>query len=114
MYQLSEQEFGNIARSFLKVLPYTQLRRHPDPARLTWLAAFIYLRARSLTDDLVDLLIETIHRIGARAERKVERELLDALKRVSGKQNLLFELADGALAQPNGVVREVLYPVVVE
>ena len=28
-----------------------------------------------LTDDLVDLLIETIHQIGARAERKVEREL---------------------------------------
>ena len=45
----------------------------PDAARITWLAAFVYLRARSLTDDLVDLLIETIHRIGARAERKVER-----------------------------------------
>jgi len=25
-------------------------------------------------DDLVDLLIETIHHIGARAERKVDRE----------------------------------------
>jgi len=90
------------------------LRRHPDPARLTWLAAFVHLRARSLTDDLVDLLIETIHRIGARAERKVERELLDDLKRVSGKQNLLFELADAALAEPDGVVREVLFPVVGE
>ena len=38
-----------------------ELRRHPDAARITWLAAFVYLRARSLTDDLVDLLIETIH-----------------------------------------------------
>ncbi|MCP5093851.1 MAG: Tn3 family transposase [Gammaproteobacteria bacterium] len=91
-----------------------ELRRHPDSARLTWLAAFVYLRARSLVDDLVDLLIETIHRIGARAERKVERELLDDLKRVSGKQNLLFELADAALAEPDGVVREVLFPVVGE
>jgi len=35
-----------------------ELRRHPDAARITWLAAFVYLRARSLTDDLVDLLIE--------------------------------------------------------
>ena len=51
------------------------LSRHLDAARITWLAAFVYLRARSLTDDLVDLLIETIHQIGARAERKVEREL---------------------------------------
>ena len=74
-----------------------ELRRHPDAARISWLAAFVYLRARSLTDDLVDLLIETIHQIGARAERKVERELLDDLKRVTGKQNLLFELADATL-----------------
>ncbi len=90
------------------------LRRHPEPVRITWLAAFVYLRARSLTDDLVDVLIETIHKIGARAERKVERELLEDLKRVSGKQNLLFELADAALAQPDGVVREVVFPVVSE
>jgi hypothetical protein len=93
--------------------PY-ELRRHIDPARITWLAAFVYLRARSLTDDLVDLLIETVHRIGARAERKVERELLNDLKRVGGKHNLLFELADATLAQPDGVVRDVVFPVVDE
>ena len=69
---------------------------------------------RSLTDDLVDLLIETIHRIGARAERKVERELLNDIKHVTGKHNLLFELADATLAQPDGVVREVIFPVVGE
>lgn len=91
-----------------------ELRRHPDEARLTWLAAFVFLRARSLTDDLVDLLIETIHQIGARAERKVERALLEDLKHVSGKQNLLFNLADATLAQPDGVVRDVVFPVVGE
>jgi hypothetical protein len=93
--------------------PY-ELRRHSDSARITWLAAFVYLRARSLTDDLVDLLIETVHRIGARAERKVERELLADLKRVGGKHNLLFELADATLAQPDGIVRDVVFPVVDE
>ena len=93
--------------------PY-ELRRHPEAARLTWLAAFVHLRGRTLTDDLVDLLIETIHHIGARAERRVERELLDDLKRVSGKQNLLFELAGAALEQPDGIVRDVVFPVVGE
>ncbi len=89
-----------------------ELRRHPDAARLTWLAAFVYLQARSLTDGLVDLLIETIHMIGARAERKVEKELLEDLKHVSGKQNLLFELAEAALNKPDGLVREVVFPVI--
>lgn len=93
--------------------PY-ELRRHPDAARLTWLAAFAHLRARTLTDDLVDLLVETIHTIGARAERKVERELLEDLKRVTGKQNLLFALAEAALAEPDGVVRDVVFSVVGE
>jgi hypothetical protein len=69
--------------------PY-ELRRHPEAARLTWLAAFVHLRSRTPTDDLIDLLIETIHHIGARAEHRVDRELLDDLKRVAGKQNLLF------------------------
>jgi hypothetical protein len=56
----------------------------PQVARLTWLAAFVHLRSRQLADNLVDLLIETIHHIGARAERRVERELLDGPKRVTG------------------------------
>ncbi len=93
--------------------PY-ELRRHPEPARLTWLAAFVHLRSRTLTDDLIDLLIETIHHIGARAEHRVERELLDDLKRVGGKQNLLFEVAGAALDKPDGIVRDVVFPVVGE
>jgi hypothetical protein len=93
--------------------PY-ELRRHPEAARLTWLAAFGHLHGRMLTDDLADLLIETIHHIGARAERRVERELLDDLKRVSGKQNLLFDLAGAAIEQPDGIVRDVVFPVVSE
>lgn len=98
----------------VSIEPPRDLRRHPNAARLTWLAAFVHLRARSLTDDLVDLLIETIHQIGARAERKVERELLEDLKRVSGKQNLLFTLADATLSHPDGVVRDVVFPVIGE
>jgi TnpA family transposase len=93
--------------------PY-ELRRHPESARLTWLAAFVHLQGRTLTDDLVDLLIETIHHIGARAERRVERDMLNDLRRISGKQSLLFELAGASLGRPDGTVREVVFPVVGE
>lgn len=88
--------------------PY-EIRRHPEPSRLTLLAAFVHLRARTLTDDLIDLLIETIHQIGARAERRVDRALLEDLKRVRGKPNILFEIAGAALEQPDGVVRDVVF-----
>jgi hypothetical protein len=93
--------------------PY-ELRRHPEAARLTGLAIFVHLRGRTLTDDLLDLLIETIHHIGARAEHRVDRELLEDLRRVTGKQNLLFEVARAALEKPDGIVRDVVFPVIGE
>jgi hypothetical protein len=40
------------------------------------LAAFFWSRSREITDNLVELLIQIVHRIGARAERKVEKEIL--------------------------------------
>ncbi|MBV8317524.1 MAG: DUF4158 domain-containing protein, partial [Planctomycetaceae bacterium] len=109
--QVLPQELERYRRRVAVEAPH-ELRRHPEAARLTWLAAFVHLRGRQLTDDLVDLLTETIHQIGARAERRVDRELLDDLKRVSGKQNLLFDLAGATLDHPDGIVREVVFPVV--
>ena len=93
--------------------PY-ELRRHSEALRLPLLAIFGHCRRRELTDTLVDSLIELIHRIGAKAERKVEKELLEDLKRVNGKTGMLFRLAEAALDNPDGVVKEIVFPVVNE
>lgn len=93
--------------------PY-ELRRHPEPTRLAWLAAYAHLRGRAVTDALVELLIETVHAIGARAEHRVEKELLEDLKRVGGKQALLYRMAGAAVEDPDGTVRDVIYPAVGE
>ena len=69
---------------------------------------------RKPTDNLVDLLIDTVHRIGAKAEERIERELIEDLKRVAGKNNLLFQLAEATLEHPDGIVRRSRLPVVDE
>jgi TnpA family transposase len=94
--------------------PPRELRRHPDSRRYTLLAAFCYLRSQEITDNLVELLIQLVHRLGARAERRVDKELLNDFKKVSGKTRLLFKLAEAALNQPKGVVQEVIYPAIGE
>ena len=53
-----------------------------------------------------------MHRIGARAERKVTKELVNAFRRVTGKENILFAIAEASLAAPDDTVREVVYPAV--
>lgn len=93
--------------------PY-ELRRHSTVLRYTLLSAFCASRMQEISDTLVDVLLEIVHRLGARAERKVEKELLADLKRVTGKTNLLFRLAEATLENPEGIVKEVVYPVVPE
>ncbi|PHE39727.1 Tn3 family transposase [Bacillus pseudomycoides] len=91
-----------------------ELRRHPDSIRYTLLAAFFWCRGREITDNLVELIIQIVHRIGARAERKVEKEFLRDFRKVSGKTNVLFRMAEKAVEQPDGIIRDVLFPVVGE
>lgn len=90
----------------------SHLRAHRPEKTVTLLAALLHTRHREVTDALVDLLIATVHRIGARAERKVTEELVNAFKRVTGKENILFSIADAALAHPDEAVREVVFPAV--
>jgi len=78
---------------------------------LTLLAALVHERQREITDTLADLLISTVHRSGARAERRVTQELVSEFRKVAGKETLLFRLAEAAIARPDDTVRAVVYPV---
>ncbi len=51
-----------------------------------------------------------VHRIGSRAEERVEKKLKTDVRRVNGKQTLLFRLAEAAVARPEGTIRDVLFP----
>jgi hypothetical protein len=69
----------------------SHLRAHPNPAKtLTLLAALLHARQREITDTLVDLLISTVHRINARAEKKVT-------ERIKGGVYALIEDPDGPI-----------------
>ncbi|NER26159.1 MAG: DUF4158 domain-containing protein, partial [Symploca sp. SIO1C4] len=58
------------------------------------------------------LKAEIIQRLGTRAERRINKELVNDFKQVTGKTNILFRLAEVALASPLGVIEKVIYPVV--
>lgn len=62
-----------------------------------------------MTDSVVELLIAIVHKIGAKAERRVEREHLADLKRVNDKTNMLYRLAEAVLDNPDGIESEVLF-----
>src|SRR5664279_4244797 len=90
----------------------SHLREHPDTVKLTLLAALLHSRQREITDALVELLISTVHRIGARADKRVVQELVNAFKRVTGKENILFAIAEACVGAPDEPVRAVVFPAV--
>lgn len=86
----------------------------PRHIRLTLLAALCHSRRSEITDGMVELLIQLVLKIDTRAEKRVEAELTNDLRRVSGKTGLLFRMAEAAIGQPDDTVRAVIYPVVGE
>ena len=94
--------------------PPRELRRHPPEMRYTLLASLCWQRQREITDNLVELLIRIAHRVGVRAEKKVDSELLKYVKKVAGKTRLLYRIAKAATGQPEGKVKEVIFPAVSE
>jgi hypothetical protein len=78
----------------------SDLAAAPQPVRLTLLAALCWTRQAEITDAQVDQLLALILKINARADKKVERELIEDLRRVRGKEGILFRLAQAAVDHP--------------
>jgi hypothetical protein len=97
----------------IKMYP-SDFRDASEDVRVTLLAALCASRQAEITDALVELLVALVHKINARAERRVEKQLTAELKKVRGKEGILFRLATAAVDKPDEVVRRALFPVVGE
>ncbi|MEO3843928.1 MULTISPECIES: hypothetical protein [unclassified Streptomyces] len=97
----------------IKMYP-SDFRDTAEDARITLLAALCSSRQAEITDALVELLVALVHKINARAERRVDQRLTAELKKVRGKEGILFKLADAAIGKTDEAVRIALYPVVGE
>ena len=85
-----------------------ELRRHRPAVRYALLTAYCYQRRRELTDGLLDLLIQIVHRLSVRAEKRISTEMVGELKHVGDKTGILFRIAEAALENPEGSVRGVM------
>ncbi|MFW7382245.1 MAG: DUF4158 domain-containing protein [Oligoflexus sp.] len=88
-----------------------EINRHPPNIKYSLFAAFAHVRIQEITDGLVDLLIQIIHKIGARAENKVTKELVRDFKKVRNKDSIFCRVAEAAVSNPKGKVEQVIFPV---
>ncbi|EGH04987.1 hypothetical protein PSYAE_24113, partial [Pseudomonas amygdali pv. aesculi str. 0893_23] len=118
---LSAQHFAGVSTKLIDQLcrrcaseSIRELRRHPPAVRYSMVAMFCWRRRQQLIDSLIDLLLQLIHNLGTRAEKKIDKKQFAAFKKVRSKAKLLFQLAEASVGQPEGLVKEVIYPVVAQ
>ena len=87
-----------------------EFRRHSAKLRSTLMAAFLYRRGEELTDHLADLLVETVHKMGKKAEKRIDMGLDEALQKAPSKMAKLYRIAKASVEAPQGVVAEVIFP----
>ncbi|NGO54644.1 Tn3 family transposase [Allomesorhizobium camelthorni] len=89
----------------------SEMRRHAQPRQLGLYAVFLMVREAQIIDGMIDLLVETIHKIGIRSKRKVVAGIARDIEKVYGKERLLVDIADAAIEAPDGRVCDVIFPV---
>ncbi len=87
------------------------VKQHPSSIRYGLIMSFLFLRKQEIIDGLIELLIQIVHRLSARAEKKIVKALLNDFRKVHGKTALLFRIAEAALNNPDGSVKDVVYPI---
>ena len=106
---IPEQLFSNLPQTAIEryrlrveTESLTELRRHPKTVQYTLLAAFCWLRSQEVIDTIIELLIQLVHRIDTRAQKRVSDEVLTQLKSTHNHDRILYEIALASLAQPEG------------
>ncbi|MER8435962.1 Tn3 family transposase [Mesorhizobium sp. M1312] len=87
------------------------MRRHAPRRQLGLYAVFLLVREAQIIDGMIDLLVETIHKIGVRSKRKVVAGIARDIEKVYGKERLLVDIAGAAIEAPGGRVCDVIFPV---
>ena len=87
---------------------------HPAAIRYALLACFIHQRTMEVIDHVVRMMLEIIRRIDTQTDKHLQKELCRDIKRVAGKVQLLFRVAEAVVEEPEGTIREVLFPRVQE
>lgn len=86
----------------------SEMRRHAPARQIALYAIYLLSGEAQLTDAMVDLLIETVHKIGTRSKRKVVGDIAKDIERVYGKERLLVEIASASIEEPSGRVCDVI------
>lgn len=109
--------FQNVSRKFLQKYYVrisgdfaSHIEEYRVDNRYGMMAVFCYIRSQLLTDNLAEVLIQLVNRIKKSSETHVIKKAIAEIKRVDGKFDILYTLARTSVDNPDGVIKDIIYP----
>jgi len=94
--------------------PPGEIYKHKPKTRYASFALYCYFCSKMLIDNLADVLIQLIQKMNTSAESFINKKIIADVKHVNGKFDILYSLASASVANPDGVIKTVIYPQVSE
>ena len=91
---------------------YSNILDFTPTIKYATMAIFCRVRLELLLDSLTDTMIKLVKKMRSSAEKRVDRYILQEVKRVDGKFDILEKLAVLNAKNPKGIIDEKVYPVV--
>lgn len=70
------------------------------------------MRRKVVFDDLIEILIQIIHKIKIKSQKKVTKTLVKQIRKFHGKEKILLDFASVSL-ENQGIIEETLYPIII-
>ena len=117
--QLPEKSFSQLSiklinKYYTRVmaeLPGSMLD-YKETIRYSIFAIFCYHRSQVLLDQSADLFTKLTHKMRTSAENAINKTILSEVRRVDGKFDILCKLASISFDNPEGIIKEKIYPAV--
>lgn len=112
----SESHLKDISLDMLKLIRERarpedayQMKRHNPSVRYALLAVLLHFRRMEVTDTIVKIFLELIHRIDKKTDKSLEEAVTQDIRKVFGKREILYKVSKAATEKPDGSVREVIF-----
>lgn len=123
-YQKSHQFIDDLTKLpayFINIVHYSEAFTRLNPSDLKQMAdnkrcahTFMYCHTRKeeIIDKTIDMFNRIIRNVIHKSERRVVKKLINDVKKVYGKDTILFNIAEICLEQPDGTIRDTIFPII--
>lgn len=110
---LPQKSIDDYADSFTRFSP-SHLKTMNDQDRCARMMLYLYKRKGEVIDRIIDVFNRISRNVIHKSEKRVVKRLISQVKKIYGKDAILFHIAEACVADPDEKIRDKIFPIASE